>query len=129
QIEPLAVSERPDRRRLGLAVQQPADEPSRVDAVHGLRDRAEGAGQPEPARNDAGEFHWRRGDEPYPLPRLEMALCEIPGALPYPVGHALVVDLFGKRDDIRDLVPGDERERGLAEGIDVIGVLGAAHPE
>lgn len=50
QVEPLAVGERLDRRRLGLPMQQTADEPSRVQAIHGLRDRAEGAGQPEPAR-------------------------------------------------------------------------------
>ena len=62
-------------------------------------------------------------------PAAQMALGEFPRALPDPVGHRVVVDLLAERDDVSDLVPGHEGQRGLPGGVDVVGVLGAAQPE
>ena len=49
EVEPLALGQRRDRLGLGLAVQDLADQAAGVDAVLGLRDGAQRAGQPEPA--------------------------------------------------------------------------------
>ncbi len=53
---PSRAGERADRLGLGRAVQRLADEPAGVDAVLDLGDRAQRAGQAEPARDDAGEL-------------------------------------------------------------------------
>ena len=68
-------------------------------------------------------------DQPDPLARLQVTLRQLAAALPDPVGHGLVVDLLAQRDDVADLVPGDEGECGFPGGIDVLGVLRAADPE
>ena len=73
---------------LGRAVQQLADQAPGVHAVVVLGDRAERAGQPEPAGDDRGQLERGRGDQPDPLPGVEVHLGERPGARPDPVGHA-----------------------------------------
>ncbi len=129
QVESLAVGQRPDRRGLGLAVQQAADQPAGVDAVGGLGDRAERAGEAEPPGQDLGELDRRRRHQPDPLPGLQVLLGQLPGALPDAVGHGVVVDLLAQPDDVVNPVARDERQRGLPGGVDVVGVLGAPQPE
>src|SRR6266487_1591015 len=129
QVQPFAVGKRVNRRRLGRAVQQFADQTAGVPAVHGLGDGAKCASEPEPYRNDLGQLGRGGGDEPDALPRVEVTLGEAPGALPDAVRHRVVVDLLAQRHDFRDLVPGHEREGGLPGGIHVAHSLDAAQPE
>ena len=129
QVQALALGQRGHRGRLGLAMQQSADQPAGVHTVHRLSHRAQRPGQPEPLRDDRGQFHRRRGDQPHPLPGAQMAEGQLAGARPDPVGHGLVEDLLAQADDVGHLVPGHERERGLPGRVDVIRALRAAEPE
>ena len=69
------------------------------------------------------------GDQPDPLPGVEVHLGQRPGARPDPVGHQLVVDLLAERGDLRDRTAGDERQRGVAAGGGRVRGLPAADPE
>ena len=71
--------------------------------------------------DDRGQLHRRRRDQPDPLPGVEVLLGERPGAGPDPVGHQLVVDLLAGLHDLGDRPAGDERQRVLADGVDVVG--------
>ena len=113
QVETLLLGEREDRLGLGRPVQRLADQPAGVDAVLDLGDRAERAGQPEPAGDQRRELGRGRGDQPDPLAGVEVQLGERPGARPDAVGHQLVVDLLAESDDLLDGVTGDEAERRL----------------
>ena len=62
-------------------------------------------------------------------PACRCSLGQLPGAFPDPVGHRVVVDLLAERDDVVHPVAGDERQRRLAGGVDMVGVLGAPQPE
>ncbi len=129
QVQALAPGEGRDRRGLGLAVQQAADQPPGVDAVRGLRDRAQRARQPQPLGDDRGQLHRGRGDQPDPLAGPEVALGQLTGAFPDPVGHGLVEDLVAQADDVGHFVPGYEGQRGLPGRVDVPGVLRPPEPE
>ena len=100
QVQTLPGGQRADRGRLGLAVQHLAEQPSGVDAVHVLRDGAERTGQPEPAADDLRQLHRRRGDQPHPLPGVQVPLRQFPAAGVDLVGHQLVVDLLAELDDL-----------------------------
>src|SRR5664279_697261 len=128
EVEAFAFGERPDGLRLRRPVQWLADEPAGVDAVLHLGNRAEGAGQGQPAGDDARELHRRRGDQPYSLTAGEMLLGQRPGARPDALSHHLVVDIFAERDDFLDVVTGHEGQGSLARFGHVLHAL-AADPE
>ncbi len=115
--------------RLGAAVQHVPDEPAGVDAVGALGDRAQRTGEAESARDDGGEFDRRRGDQPHPLPRVEMHLGERPGAGPDLVGHQLVEDLLADLHHLVDGAPGHEGQGLFPAGLHTLVVLPAADPE
>ena len=114
--------------RLGLAVQDVADQVAGVEPVGRLGDGAERAGQVQPPGDDRGQLDRRRGHQPDPLAGVEVLLGQGERARPDPVGHLLVVDLLAERDDLGDVLAGDERERGLAGAVQVAVRL-AAQPQ
>ena len=118
-----------DIDEVARTVQQVADEAAGVDAVPGLGDRAERAGEAEPPRDHLGELDRRGRDEPDPLTGVEVVLGELPGAGPDAVGHQLVVDLLAEPYHVLHLEPGDEGERGLLRLRDVVRVLVAPDAE
>ena len=87
------------------------------------------AGQAEPPGDDLGDLDRRRGDQPDPLPLVEVQLGQRAGAGPDPVRHRLVEDLLAELLELADGVAGDEAERGVAGLGDVLGVLDADDPE
>ena len=111
---PSDAGERAHGVRLGRPVQDLADQPAGVHAVDALRDRAQRAGEPEPARDDRRQLDGGGGDQPDPLPGVEVHLGERAGARPDPVGHQLVVDLLAERGELVDRPARDERQRGVA---------------
>ena len=100
-----------------------ADQAAGVDAVDALGDRAQRAGQPEPAGDDVGDLDRRRGHQPDPLPGVEVQLRQRVGAGPDLVGHDLVVDLLADRRQLGDGVARDERQGGLADLLQVVQAL------
>ena len=97
EVEPLADRQRPHRVRLAGAVQDVADQPAGEHPVDRFGDRAQRAGQPQPARDGRGELVGRGGDEPHLLAGVEMHLGQLAGAGPDLVGDDLVVDLLAER--------------------------------
>ncbi len=129
QVEPLALRDRPHRLGLGGTVEQVADQPTGVDAVHVLGDGAHRAGQAQPAGDDLRDLDRGRRHEPDPLALVEVQLREGAGAGPDPVGHGLVEDLLAELLELRHGVALDEAQRRLAGVGHVLGVLDADHPE
>ncbi len=103
---PSAAARALHRVRLGRAVQDLADQPAGVVAVDALGDRAQRAGQPQPAGDDQRQLDRGGGDQPDPLPGVEVHLGQRPGAGPDPVGHQLVVDLLAERRELGDRTAG-----------------------
>ncbi len=116
---------------LGLrrTVQQVAHQGAGVDAVHVLGARAQGAGEPQATRDGARDLDRRRGDQPDPLPLVEVHLRQCPGAGPDPAGHGLVEDLLAEGLELLHPVPLDEGEGGAAGVGDVLRVLHAHDAE
>ena len=125
EVETLAGGEPAHRGGLRLAVQHVADEMPGVHAVLGLGDRAEGAGERQPVGQDAGELDRRRGHQPDPLSGVHVQPGQGVRARPDLARHLLVVDLLAQRDELLDLLAGDEGQRRLARGGHVPGVLPA----
>jgi hypothetical protein len=128
EVEPLLRRQRPDGGRLRLAVQHGAHETPGVDAVDGLGDGSEGAGETQPVGDDGRQFDGGGGDEPDAPPVLEVALCQRCRARPDAVGHLLVVDLLAECDDVGDPLAGHEGEGRFAAALQVGRVL-AAQPQ
>ena len=115
QVEPLARGQRAHRVGLRLAVQHRADQVAGVDAVAGLGDGAERAGQVR--ARDAMIVASSTGvavTSQTATAGVEVLLGQRVGARPDLVGHLLVVDLLAEGDDLVDLLAGDERQRALA---------------
>jgi hypothetical protein len=94
-----------------------------------LGDRAQSAGEAEPAGDDVRDLDRRGRDQPHPLAAVEVLLGDGPGAGPDPLGHVLVEDLLADLFELGDLVPGDERQRGRPRLGDVLGVLDTGDAE
>ncbi len=110
-------------------MQQLSDQRAGVDPVDVLSNGAERAGQAEPPGDDRGDLDRGGGDQPHPLPLVEVELGQGSRARPDPVGHPLVEDLLAQQLQLLHGVPGDEGERrGSCVG-HVLGVLDADEPE
>lgn len=103
--------------------------PAGVDAVDGLRDRAERARQAEPPGDDRGGLQRRGGHQPDPLPGVEVRLGHGAGARPDLPGHVLVVDLLADGHQFLDAVALDDGQRAVPGVLHVRRVLGAREPE
>jgi hypothetical protein len=110
-------------------VQRLADQPAGVLAADDLGDRAQRAGQPEPAGDDRGQLDRGGGDQPDPLAGVEVQLGQRLGAGPDPLGHQLVVDLLAQPDDLVHVLAGHERQCGLPGREHPLGRFLAADPE
>ena len=129
QVQALLASQRAYGVRLRRAVEQVADQAAGVDAVLGLGDRAQRAGQAQAVGDDAGQLHRCRGHQPDLLARVEVLEGQRPRAVPDAVGYLVVVDLLAEADELADAAARDERQGGLACRADVVGVLRAAYAE
>lgn len=110
-------------------MQRFADQAAGVDAVDGLGDRAERAGQAEAAGDDRGRLHRGGGDQPDLLPGVEVGLGEGAGAGPDAVGHVLVVDLLADGHQLGDAVALDDGQGAVAGVLHVFRVLDAGQFE
>src|SRR5699024_3863479 len=117
------------RLGLGPAVQQVPIESARVDPVDGLGLGAQRPGQPQPTLDDLCQLHRGGGDEPNGSSHVQVSLNQRAGTFPDTVGHALVVDLLAEFDEIVDVVPGQQGQRGVAGGVEVIGPFNAVDSE
>ena len=114
---------------LAGAVQDVADEPTGELAVDTLGDGAECTGEAQMVGDGLRQLHRSRGDEPYLLAGVEMALRQSPCARPDLVGDVLVVDLLAESGELGRLATRDERQRLFATLRDVLGVLLARDAE
>src|SRR5215218_3325800 len=115
--------------RLSAAVQDVADQAAGEDAVDRLGNRAERAGQPQPAGDRIRQFIRGRGDQPYLLARVQVHLRQRARARPDLVRDDLVKDLLADGDEFRGRPSLDERQRLAPACGDVVAVLPAGELE
>ena len=102
QVDVLALGELADRRGLGLAVHQVADEPAGVEAVLVLGDGAEAPVAPSRRAMSAADLDRRRGHEPHLVAGGEVLVEQPLGAGEDAQLQHLVVDVLADRGDLRD---------------------------
>ncbi len=110
-------------------MQQLADQPAGVRAVARLGDGAERPRHAEPGRDDPGHLHRGGGDQPDPLPGVQVHLDQCAGARPHLVGDDLLEYLLAERLQLGGALAGDQAQGGVLRVGHVVRVLGAVQPE
>ncbi len=110
-------------------MQRLADQAAGVEAVDGLGDGAEGAGQAEAPGDGLGDLHRGRRHQPHLLAGVEVGLGQGAGSAPDAAGDVLVVDVVADHPKFLDAVALHDGQGGVAGLLHVGGVLDAGQPE